>query len=586
MSRLNDKGTHAAILCSCLVVTAAVYHRALGTFFARDDITFLSRAAGLERGEGPFRLVSGLAFRLEHALFGLDARGFHVVNLALHLLNVTGVYALAAKLEGRRSAAGAAATLFGVSSIAFTPLHWAAGLVELLPCAFLLSAALLHLGSHRRGWVWRWAAALLALLAMFAKETAVMWVFFVVLLEWRAGRTPWLARDALPAAMASLVFASVFVGSGQIHRFEASEAYARTTSPLFLAENLFTYLKWCVALGNPIRDRVAAVDPGAWRVALPLVVAVAAALRGRDSDAPLAVEIGLGWWLLFLIPVLPLAHHTYLYYLYIPWAGGAIGAAALGRRLLDPWPRTLARSVGCLALAGVVGVEAHAIRTRESKTQDALPVDPTLREAMLLSHALPALRAAGLKPGARVAFVNPVPRPRFDLMTGAPTRPEDAPNRTSYLPLEAAMRGGETLRLFLPQVVYLGFATTIPPDWEGAECFYYEQRGWLKYWGHGQSAWMRQAQVQVAARRWTAAESTLLRVRALGDTVPGALEAQVAALAGLGRETEARAIARELVNRWPHRPLAPDTRAFSSIAPQRTPDAGKAGHAHRTFTTP
>src|SRR5439155_869055 len=82
---------------------------------------------------------------------------------------------------------------------------------------------------------------------------------------------------------------------------------------------------------------------------LARVGAVAAALRGRDSDAPLAVEIGLGWWLLFLIPVLPLAHHTYLYYLYIPWAGGAIGAAALGRRLLDPWPRTLARSVGCLA---------------------------------------------------------------------------------------------------------------------------------------------------------------------------------------------------------------------------------------------
>jgi len=36
-------------------------------------------------------------------------------------------------------------------------------------------------------------------------------------------------------------------------------------------------------------------------------------------------------------------------------------------------------------------------------------------------------------------------------------------NRHSYFPLEAAMRGGETLRF--PNVVYLGFTATIPRAW-------------------------------------------------------------------------------------------------------------------------
>lgn len=111
-------------------------------------------------------------------------------------------------------------------------------------------------------------------------------------------------------------------------------------------------------------------------------------------------------------------------------------------------------------------------------------------------------------------FVNPVPRVRFDLTSGAPTQLEDAPQRESYWPLEGALRGGETVPLFLPQVRYLGFKTTIPERFEDAECFYFEQRGWLKRGGRGANARLRQAEVQMAAQRWASAESTFRRVRA------------------------------------------------------------------------
>src|SRR3989442_10245335 len=152
---------HAAFLGTALLVTVAVHAGALQSFFAQDDVAFLSRAAGLAPVPGPFRVLwETLAFRLEHALFGLDPLGYHAVSLLLHLLNVTGVYLLATRLDGSPFTGMAAAVLFGVSGIAFTPLHWAAGVSDLLACTLVLGATLLQLASEGRPRAWRWAAAL------------------------------------------------------------------------------------------------------------------------------------------------------------------------------------------------------------------------------------------------------------------------------------------------------------------------------------------------------------------------------------------------------------------------------------------
>jgi hypothetical protein len=551
---------HAAVLVPVLLIAAAVYRRSLGVFFAQDDITFLSRAAGLEPANWGFRPLSeGLAFRLEYTLFGLDPRGFHAVNLLLHLANIAGVYALTLRLAGSAAAAGAAAALFGLSSIAFTPVHWASGVVELLTAALVLAATLLHIESRGRSRIGLWAAAILALAAMLSKESAVAWVLAIALVEWRSGGNR-SARHLLPAAIVTAGFLAAFIVTGQAQRFQASEAYARTGSPLFLAQNLFTYVRWCAALWEPVRDTVAAMDPAAWRVALPALLALGAALWLERARPGRSVLMGAGWWLAFLLPVLPLAHHTYLYYLYIPWAGGAIAAAAAGHALLKSMPGPRGLTIGWAALIGYALLEAHNIEARATATRDALPVDRTMRDAMLLRNALPGLRAAALPSGTWVAFVNPVPRPRFDLIRSAPTRAADLSQRRAYWPLEAALRGGETLRLFVPEVRYRGFATTLPPEWEDAECFLFEQRGWLRPWGRGQEALMHQAGTQLETEQWAAAESTFLRVRSLADTLPAALSGQVTALVRLGRRGEAEHVAKELLRRWPDRPEAAQVR--------------------------
>lgn len=521
-----ERGSHLTFLLPALLLTVAVYYAALGTFFAQDDITFLSRAAGLEPSNGLFRpLSAGLAFRLQHAVFGLGPLGYHVVNLVLHLLNVAGVYALGLRLMGERAASATAAVLFGCSSVAFTPLHWATGVIELLMGTLIIGATLLHVESHHRSQGWRWAAAFIALLAMLSKETAAAWILVILLFEWRSGRVTLSVRSMLPAAIASLVFASFFMASGQAQRFDPSEAYARSTAPVFLVHNFLTYVRWCVALWEPIRDVIAAVDPGAWRIAVPVSIALGVALWRQRREVAHPVEVGMAWWVAFLLPVLPLTHHTYLYYLYVPWAGAAIALAALGQSLLARWPRRPALAIGWATLGAYVLIEAHNVGTRQAATRDSLPVDRTIRDATLLSHALPTLQEAALPPGTRVLFVSPVTRARFDLMTGAPTREEDLSRRRSYWPLEAAMREGETLRLFVPQIVYLGFTTTIPPGRESAECFRFDQRGWLESWGHGRNALMRQARMQREAQHWAEAESTLRRLRPAGATLPGATTA-------------------------------------------------------------
>jgi hypothetical protein len=537
-----------------LFAAAWIYRHALRTFFTPDDLVSLSRAAALDHTTLVFRPLSAcVAYRLQYGIFGLNPLGYHAVNLALHLAAVLGVYALAVRLTGRRGAGAAGALLFAASGIAFTPLHWVSGIGDLMACVLLLGATLVHLEGRRRSLTALcWAAAVLAASATLAKETAIVWPVAVAVLEWRGGlfRPRW--RALLPSVVAGFGMGTWLAFTRHLPGSDALDPYGVAVSPMHLVSNLLTYARWCVALWDPLRDSIAAMDPGAWRVGLIVVFGTVVAVRHQWLRPQHPLEVGVAWWCAFLVPVLPLAHHTYLYYLYIPWAGGAVALAVGVAGLLDRYPPRVAVWIGCAALAGFGLVEGHNAAVRERATIDALPADRTLREATLLGHALPALRASGLAPGTAIGFVNPIPGPRFDLMSGAPTRSGDQATRTSYMPLEAVLRGGEALRFFAPGLIYRGFATTIPPGWDDVECFLYEQRGWLRPWGHGQDALRNQAALQASKGRWAEAESSFVRVRTLGDTLPQVLCGQAVALYRLRRTREADALVDTFERRWPH----------------------------------
>src|SRR5262245_26274679 len=107
------KAVAVAFPAATALLAILVHRGALDSFFAQDDIAYLSRAAGLTSVASFLRpLSTRLAFQVQHALFGLGPRGYFAVDLALHAINVAGVYALALRIDGRRSTAAAAAILF------------------------------------------------------------------------------------------------------------------------------------------------------------------------------------------------------------------------------------------------------------------------------------------------------------------------------------------------------------------------------------------------------------------------------------------------------------------------------------------
>jgi len=523
----------------------------------------LSRAAGLEPAPWSLsRPLSGLlAWRPLHAAFGLEPRPYHAAQLALHLAATALVYIVGFRLTASRRAAAAAAVLFGISSIAFTPLHWASSLGELMMAVLALAAFLLFLiGRARASAPLLWTGALLGVGTMLAKETAILLPVPLLIAAARGGspagggpaRSAW--RGTLPQVIAALAFtAALLVTRGRL-AYPGGEAYAMNFSPAFLALNLSTYLRWCASLHEPIRDAVAAVEPGAWPVGLLVAGAVALLLASQRDGGRHPGEIGLAWFLAFLAPVLPLASHTYLYYLYLPWAGACWLLADAGQRAARRWPSAPVRAFLALAVVAAAAAEFRNVRVREHASAHGLPLDRTMRESLLLGSGIAGLRAAGVAAGDSIAFVNPFPAAHVNIASRDTALRAGPAGSASYTPFESALRGGESLRLFLPGVRMLGFADSLPPEWSGAKAFFYDNDGTLTALGSGLEAERRLGALCIEYGRWDLAERGFRRAVARGDTSADAAHGLLLALAGLGRDAEARWQAETFMRRWPDDP--------------------------------
>src|SRR5262249_51494100 len=162
----------------------------------------------------------------------------------------------------------------------------------------------------------------------------------------------------------------------------------------------------------------------------------------------------------------------------LPWPGLCWLIASAGHRIARRMG-TLSAIVLLIGLAVYAGIEVRNVRIRERATIGPFPADKTVREASLLQHAITDLAAAGLRPGDRIAFVNPAPQRHYAMAdTAASGRPVH-----TYVPLEGALRGGDAVRLFVPGVVDLGFENHLPGVWEDAQVFLYHDDGTLRALG-------------------------------------------------------------------------------------------------------
>lgn len=192
------------LLCFVLVVVLASYLPVLGAPLVWDDVHLIERTPlvqtlrplteyfrqGFWQGDdlapGPtyYRPLTLLSLALDGAVYGNTPAGFHLTNLAIHLVS-TGLLFLLLRARG---CAGHAAVL-GAALWALHPrlteaVAWISGRTDVLASFFVLCALLVR---ARDGWWRRTAGALLLLLGLLCKEVALAGVAAVLVTDWVAG---------------------------------------------------------------------------------------------------------------------------------------------------------------------------------------------------------------------------------------------------------------------------------------------------------------------------------------------------------------------------------------------------------------
>ncbi len=163
-----------------------------------------------------YRPVTTLSFALDHAVWGLDAFGYHLTQLALLLACTLGVAALALRLLGPGAGALTAALVFALHPIQIEILPVAARRADALAVFFTLLALALAPIFRSRGATWRMAlCSLCAALAVGSKEPGVVvlpLLFSLQFAESGAATGRERVRDALKAcALPTLAVGSVLL---------------------------------------------------------------------------------------------------------------------------------------------------------------------------------------------------------------------------------------------------------------------------------------------------------------------------------------------------------------------------------------
>jgi hypothetical protein len=358
-----------------LLLPALAYLPALGTYFVSDDFEHLQLARlpllpfigqqltrGQVTGSGYhlfFRPLGFASLFLDYRIFHYWAPGYHLVNLALHLVVVAGVYFLSLELMlSRDSTCGPesstraergrapsphnqmaliAAAFFSVAPITVQPVTYIAARFDLIATALGIWAFMLYLRFRKGGSASAYALALLFFfVATFAKESIYVLPLLLVWFELMLMRArKWKAVGGFVA-----VAAATFVYRWRVlHGIGGYQAPGGSPAVLALGRKVLT----AVFLRSPAETLLGYNwhQPPAWRV-IAIAAATTAVLlsllfisRPGPSWRPLA-WFALGWMVIAILPahfLLGTSDPALLWsrVLYI----GAIGVAILLATLLS-----------------------------------------------------------------------------------------------------------------------------------------------------------------------------------------------------------------------------------------------------------
>ena len=324
---------------------------------------------------------------LNFRAFGLSTFGWHLANILLHLAVVTLAFALLRRLDLSRPVAGAIALIFAVHPVHSESVAWISGAPDLILCAAMVGSMwfVKLMGEEKTPLRWTVAIALY-LVALGAKEVAILYPLIVVALLWRRTgsgeqgvtwkRALSIAWPFVAAAVAYFIIRRSILGSiEQLPEGGASLGGTILTTPavfaFYLRQLVFPY--W-IGPSYPLRA-VTTANIGVGNCLIPLVVSIVAGWwMIRMARRSKTARIGLA---LFLIPLLPamniaafhpeqLVHDRYLY---VPLLGFLLlTLPALASLLQRVWGERVSRGPLLVYIfAVIVGVPLAAQTVRYNR---------------------------------------------------------------------------------------------------------------------------------------------------------------------------------------------------------------------------
>jgi len=565
----------AALVCVGLALW--VHRRALGAYFSPDDLISFERARGLLPPHPlPFwRFLSGPAyFTTGLRVFGVDPVPFHLVNWLAHGMNVALLFRLMRRWGASTSAAIVASGVFGTSRLAHSALLQAVGVGELLATTGLLLSLLALDPNRPRSW---WRAGLLFAAALLCKESVLLLPALVLLpLPPPAPARRRLGATAVLLAASGLLLLLLVLGRGRSSAF-AGEAYA-VAFGVNLFHNLMTYVTWTLDYRTVLPDIGGRVLPAAWRTGLPVMLGLGVLVALRPRPRAMA---GLFWFVLALLPVLPLLHHSYLQYAYAALAGVSILLAeawdgafrSLDRRLSGeraphrdrrsmPAPAgrvwvPVASAMTLVATLALVGEHLVDLRWDQRIPGRDFHVDPTLRKSEVIRHVSESLRPALAGRRARLVFVEPAESHQsFVVGTGRSLARTDPAAQDL---LSAVLDMGRGLRALYPGLDSVVFVQRWSPELRDFDLTANTPEGYAVDFGQGPEAHLRFASALVERGFTSVAIDHLAAVARTYPDDPRLGLALVQALARGGRQAQAEALAEALRRRFPRDSAAVET---------------------------
>ncbi len=354
--------------------------------------------------------VTWLTFGVDYAVWGMNARGYHLTNVLLHAANAALLYLVALRLLrlGAPAARAGAIRIGAIAAALFFALHplrvesvaWVTERRDALSTLFYLLTVLAYLRACAAEGLWRrrWLLVSLGAFALGLLSKALIMSLPLALLvldvyplrrargNWRRvllEKVPYLLMALAAAVTSVFVIAKLGLTSSSAYPAPARAAMALYSLVFYLYKTLVP------ALLSPMYELPAQVDPTSLRFLAPALFAVGLTagllLARRAWPAALAVWLVYG---LTLAPVSGIVHngpqlvadrYSYLSCLGIALLVGAGIAAVLSSSAVSRPVRAWVVLVGFAWIAGLAALTLQQLpvwRDAEAIWTRALAVDP------------------------------------------------------------------------------------------------------------------------------------------------------------------------------------------------------------------